>query len=413
MKIKDRKLCVLVLAGGKGKSMFPVKTNKTVLPFFGQPLLWYVMKILEQAGLQNFFAVANQENRKFFHDRFIPLVEQSLTQGMGQAILLAARAKADCRLLIVDGVKLVDPLALKVVVDQLLTAKSIFLTGRKVDNFFVGGYLDTCGRRVKKIIEKPPSGSFHPDLAKLVFDYFPFPQRIISAINEVSVKRDDQYERAINILAKKTQINWLSYDGPWQKIKFAPDILTVLSFLFNSFFQEGRGDGVEISPAATITGKVYLDEDAKIFPGAVVVGPAYIGKGVIIGNNALVRESTVEENSVVGFGSEVVRSYIGPNCKIHHSFVGDSILENAVNLSYGVCLTNLRIDGKPINFRMEEKKQIPTQRKKFGAVVGRNVFIGAQTTVMPGIAIGENAKIFPRSVVKTSVQANCRYKEGF
>ena len=81
-----------------------------------------------------------------------------------------------------------------------------------------------------------------------------------------------------------------------------------------------KARSANISQHALIEGNVYIDEDAHVDAYAVIKGPAYIGRGVRIGNHALVRQSCVEEGSVIGYGSEIARSYIGPNCMIHHNF---------------------------------------------------------------------------------------------
>ena len=57
---------------------------------------------------------------------------------------------------------------------------------------------------------------------------------------------------------------------------------------------------------------VFVGRDVRIFPGAHVAAPALLGHGVVIGNNALVRGSIVGPRAVVGFGSEVARSYLAP-----------------------------------------------------------------------------------------------------
>ena len=74
--------------------------------------------------------------------------------------------------------------------------------------------------------------------------------------------------------------------------------------------------------------------------GAAVVGPAYIGAGVIVGNNALVRNSMVLERSEVGFTTEVARSYVAERCAMHACRVLDSVFAPGVNFSAGCTTAN-------------------------------------------------------------------------
>ncbi|MDP4011652.1 MAG: hypothetical protein Q8P72_05510, partial [Candidatus Roizmanbacteria bacterium] len=131
-------------------------------------------------------------------------------------------------------------------------------------------------------------------------------------------------------------------------------------------------------------------------------GPAYIGRGVKIGNHALVRQSSIEEGSVVGFGSEVVRSYVGPGCMLHHNFVGDCVLESNVNPSWGTTFANWRLDNNDIRTKIEDE-EIDSGRKKIGAIVADGAFLGVNCSVMPGVTIGANAKIYPGKLVTSAV----------
>jgi bifunctional UDP-N-acetylglucosamine pyrophosphorylase/glucosamine-1-phosphate N-acetyltransferase len=108
----------------------------------------------------------------------------------------------------------------------------------------------------------------------------------------------------------------------------------------------------------------------------------------------------VEEGSTVGFGSEVARSYVGPGCNLHHTFVGDSVLEGKVNMSWGTVTANLRLDGKTIRISLPNGTVFDTLRNKLGACIATNAFLGVGVSTMPGTIIGPNANIAPHTIVK-------------
>lgn len=186
-------------------------------------------------------------------------------------------------------------------------------------------------------------------------------------------------------------MHWIEYDDYYQSLKTIYNVLDMTELFLKHHIQKRTASSAQISAEAKIIGDVQIDENAKINAFAVVKGPAYIGRNVVIGEHTLVRSSIIEENSTVGFGSEIARSYVGPKCNIHHAYVGDSVLENNVEMAYGSCTANLRFDHQPVK---------PTRRSKLGAFLARGAFIGVNASLMPGVYIEQNTKIYPNSVVK-------------
>ncbi|MCG2691823.1 hypothetical protein L6272_03270, partial [Microgenomates group bacterium] len=133
---------------------------------------------------------------------------------------------------------------------------------------------------------------------------------------------------------------------------------------------------------------------ARIFPGAHVIN-SYIGPKVIVGHNALVRDSIVESGSVVGYSTEITRSYIGPNNYFHSNYIGDSVIEGGSNCGAGAVLANLRFD----------KKEIIPGRIKLGAVMAQGSQLGVNVSVMPGVSLGAGAIVGSGLVLAKSLEA--------
>ena len=164
---------------------------------------------------------------------------------------------------------------------------------------------------------------------------------------------------------------------------------------------ESRIEG-EVSEKAIIEGKVVIGEGAKIMENAVIKGPAYIGKGAVIGTGALVRESSIEAGAVVGFSSEVARSIVSSNSKLHHNYVGDSVIGKEVYMGYGAVTANRRIDNKPV--RAMVKGKLVEAGRKFGCAIGRGTKVGVNAMIMPGVLIGRNVLVYPGALVKRNVE---------
>lgn len=139
-------------------------------------------------------------------------------------------------------------------------------------------------------------------------------------------------------------------------------------------------------------GNVFIAPNVKIFDSAKIVGPAYIGEGTIIGNGALVRDSVIAEKCVVGYCTEIARSYIGPQCWFHTNYVGDSVFEENISMGSGAITANLRLDETQIKTKVGDDL-IGSKRNKFGAIVGRGVRFGINAGIMPGVKIGKDSFI--------------------
>ena len=147
-----------------------------------------------------------------------------------------------------------------------------------------------------------------------------------------------------------------------------------------------------IAETAKVNGNVIIESGVKIFDNAVINGPVYIGKNCIIGNNALVRSSMLGDDCVVGFSSEVARSYLRSKVWLHMNYLGDSIIEDNVSFGSTAHTANFRLDEGTIKVNIKGEK-IDSGLTKLGAIIGSNVRVGTAVSIMPGIKIGRGSFI--------------------
>lgn len=134
---------------------------------------------------------------------------------------------------------------------------------------------------------------------------------------------------------------------------------------------------------------------------------AKIGKGTIIFNRDLVyiEECIIGENCKIHpFVTIQNRVKIGKLCKIeHYVFIASSVtIEDEVFIGQGVCFINDRYPRATIAGKLKRLKdysELPTLVKK-GASIGSN------STILPGITIGESAMVGAGSVVTKDVRPN-------
>ncbi len=394
---------VVILAGGSGKSFRPFVLNKTLIPFLGKPLLQHVIEAVEQSGFRDAIVVTNSENESWlstYQPFNITIQTKIQNEPLGMADgLMGIRNEIDSRpILIMNAVDYIDPIFYKRIYQKTLSSEA-FITGMKVEKNLPMGYLEIVSGRPRGIVEKPMKGAEPSEYINLVLHYFADPNELLSTISGTSSHNDDQYERALTTYMKSHDVDLMTYDSYWQKLKYSFDVLDMMELFLKHRSKKHRATTAYVSPHAFVEGDVFIDEYAHIDAYAVIKGPCYIGRSVRIGNHTLVRQSMIEEESVIGFGSEVARSYIGPKCQLHHNFIGDSVLESNVNPSWGTTMANLRLDKKEIRLKLPNGEFIETGKKKLGAMVAKGAFLGVNCSIMPGVSIGANTQLAPGSVV--------------
>src|SRR3989338_1596496 len=100
----------------------------------------------------------------------------------------------------------------------------------------------------------------------------------------------------------------------------------------------------------------------------------------------------IGNDCVIGFGSEITRSYIGNNSWLHRNFVGDSVLDENVSMGAGAVTANLKLNEQHVNTLINGKKT-GSGRNRLGAIIGSNVRIGINASIMPGTKIGKNSHV--------------------
>jgi bifunctional UDP-N-acetylglucosamine pyrophosphorylase/glucosamine-1-phosphate N-acetyltransferase len=391
---------VVLLAAGKSTRVWPL-SEKIFFEFLGKTVLEHQIITLLNSGLQDICVVGNEENLPRIQDicaslqgKFTFATQQDLSMGQRGGILAAAE-KIDHQkpVLVVCSNDIVDK---KAILDTLYQAKNtdseVYFVGKKVDKYFPGGYLSVNGdNQITGIVEKPKPGTEPSDLVTLLIHLYQKPSALFEKLN--AWPSDDGYEEVLQQLFDDgVTAEAVPYNGFWQAIKYPWHLLDVGQYMISNISTQSIHPTAKISKTAIIKGNVIIEEGVKIFDYAVIVGPAFIGRDSVVANHALVRESHISAQCVVGQGTEIARSVLQSKCWTHRNYVGDSIFDRNVSLGSGTVTGNFRLDEGEIS-SMVKKEKVSTQRNKFGAAIGRNVRFGINSSIMPGVKIGSGSFI--------------------
>lgn len=400
---------VILLAAGQSTRLDPIG-DKNLLEFAGKTLIEHRVAALKKAKMRDIVVVGGKHNLEKLEEvlkgfKNILVIEQKkLEDGMAGGVLAGAQAVSHKNVMVMSTNDVFEDSLLEKVVAIAKASEDGVIVGKRVSSYFPGGYLSVDKKGfITDVVEKPGEGNEPSDMVNIVVHVHNNFPAFLKHLSAAKGKADSRYERAMDQYIKKgkAKIKAFKYTGYWQPIKFPWHVLWVMEhFLLN---QEPKIDKTaEISKSAVIEGNVVIGKKVRVLHNVVIRGPAYVGEGSIIANNALVRGSMVGNNCVVGYTTEVARSYLNNDVWTHSNYIGDSVVDSNVSFGAGTVIGNLRFDEEAVAVMIKGKKE-STGTNKFGAVVGSGARFGINVSTNPGRKIGRNVFVGGNVLVDSDI----------
>lgn len=395
----------LLLLAGQSTRFWPL-TEKPLFPIAGKVLLQHIVDRLKEAGCDDIVFIGSKNNldeaRRIFPES-VMVEQEKLEQGMRGALLSALPAIGTEAVLIVGANDVINPEAYQMTVDAGKHADGAILA-QKVERYFPGGYLSVEGDRVTGIVEKPGEGNEPSDLVNIVCHYHANGATLLKALQDIDEATDDGYgyEKALASLFTSHTYKAVPYDSTWQAVKYPWHLLHLLPILLEALDGQSVHSSASIHSSVVMEGPVLICEGVRIMPNACIVGPVFIGKNTIIGNNALVRGSSIGEHCVVGYNTEVKNSLLCNHVWTHSTYLGDSVIGENVSFGAGSVTGNLRLDEGEIHSEHRDDK-LPTGLSKMGTIIGRNSRIGIHVGINPGVKIGQGTFVSSGTLVDRDI----------
>ena len=134
-------------------------------------------------------------------------------------------------------------------------------------------------------------------------------------------------------------------------------------------------------------GPVIIEEGASVGANSVLTGPCAIGKFTTVAPLTYIREGT-SIGMMCKVAGEIANSIIqGWSNKAHYGYLGHSYLGEWVNLGAGTTTSNLKNTYGPIKMHIG-KKEIVTDRRLLGSMIGDHSKTAISTRLMSGSYIG-------------------------
>ncbi len=169
------------------------------------------------------------------------------------------------------------------------------------------------------------------------------------------------------------------------------------------------GDGTAIKPGVVIDateGPIVLDENVTIMSNAVIIGPAYIGKGSTIKICAKIYKGT-SIGPMCKVGGEVEDTiFQGYSNKQHDGFLGHSYLGEWVNLGADTNNSDLKNNYKTVSvYFYPQEKEIDSQNQFVGAFIGDHSKTGINSTINTGTVIGVGCNLFGLGMIAKHISS--------
>ena len=412
----------VVLAAGEGTRLRPLTNTrpKHLIPVGGKPILEHVLLTLKEAGIREICLIvgykAEMIKNKFSDGSSLGLKIEYAIQpkllGTADAIK-TAQPYVEENFLVVYGDLLFTPEAItSILKTHKQNRPSVTMAVTPVTNPERYGVVKLEDGWVIDLIEKPPKEEAPSNLVNA--GIYAFSEEIFEKIERTKPSPRGELEitdslkllmtEGRKVLAEKIPPEeWIDTGYPW-------NLLEANEWVLKRAESSIKGD---VEAGAVLTGKVIVEEEARIRAGAYIEGPVYIGRNADVGPNCYVRPYTSIGNRVrIGNACEIKNSIIMDGTHIAHlSYVGDSIIGENCNFGAGTTIANLRFDRKTIKMKIKEEK-VDSGRRKFGVVFGDNVSTGIGARFMPGVKVGNDCWIDAGAVVKDDVPPKIFVKLG-
>jgi bifunctional UDP-N-acetylglucosamine pyrophosphorylase/glucosamine-1-phosphate N-acetyltransferase len=431
-------LAAIALCAGKGTRMKSEKA-KLLHPLLGHPLCWYPIRRLLELGVSRIVAVLGYQAaevraalEKGFPEQQTRFAVQTEQKGSADAARSAHSQLRDYSgpILIVNGdLPLLRVASLRALVDAYRKSKAALAIGTTILPDPTGyGRVLRSGQRILRVVEEadstPKQKKIRECNAGIYLVDSTFLWDALEKIRPDNAQRELYLPDLVELAAHKKQIS--SHPIAAEEAAGVNDraelaaCAKVLQLRINSGWMKAGVSFLDPDTAYIAEG-IEIGADSEIGPSVSVFGQSRIGRGVSLGQGAVVinseigdgteiRPYTVMEGAKIGrecilgpfsrlrpgshlepqvrLGNfvETKKAHIGKGSKANHlSYLGDAEIGSGVNIGAGTITCNY--DGS----------------HKYQTVLGDGVFVGSDTQFIAPVRVGDGAYIGAGTTVTEDV----------
>lgn len=386
-----RQLHAIILAAGEGTRM-KSELPKVLHPICGRPMIAYALDLAAFAGVKQPIVVlgAGAELVKPRLPKEVKAVLQAKRLGTGDAVASARKAlgttAGDLLILYADTPLLRRTTVQKLVESHFKTGASCtLLTAHLADPSGYGRIQRNETGQIIGIVEEAEANAAQRaireiNVGPLVCKLQPLLEAL-AVIKPSSSKKElyltDIVEHVAKLEGAKIQATKIEEVSEALGINSRTELARAIGVIRQRIVDAHLHNGVTIEdPHSTfIDHGVTIGTDTTVRPYTVIETGVAIGRRCTIGPFARLRSGVaVGDDSRIGNFAELVRTKVGARCRINHvSYLGDTVIEEDVNIGAGTVTANY--DGKD----------------KHLTQIGKGAFIGSDTVLIAPVKVGAGA----------------------
>lgn len=368
------------MAGGQGSRLRPLTCDlpKPMVPIVNYPVMEYIIELLKGQGITD-IAVTSFYLPQIIEDYFgngekwgVNLHYFIEEEPLGTA---GSVHNADQFLnetfIVISGDAITDfDLQKAAEFHRKKEADATLVLARENIPLDYGVVMTDDAGQVVRFLEKPNWGQVFSDtintgiyiLEPTIFDLF-----------DKGKKFDFSKDLFPMMLEKKMNLYGIALDGYWNDIGS-------LEEYHHTQFDLLRGDiSLQVKACCSIDDHIWLEDGAELDENVEIAGSVYIGEGSEVEAGVLLEDCVIGRNCRISANTSIKNSIIWDN----------NYIESNVEIRGAVIANNVTIKYSAAVFDM--------------AVLGRNVIIGRESRLKPGIKIWPEKEIGDRTVVDTSI----------
>ena len=419
----DNNTVAVILCAGKGSRMNS-NCPKVLHKISGKPMLAYIMDAHRDAGIKKTILVCSHENISLIQssmDKYenVDYVIQEEQNGTADALKTAINKTTFKNLskifVLLGDSPLITSLDIKNLSDVSNNCSILIGSFETNDPFGYGRVVRDKEFNVLEIVEESEANK-EQKLINICFSgaLVLGSEKALSLLNDIdnNNKKGEYYLTDIIKISNDNNLNVrdkiLNYDNV-RGVNNITQLVAAEIIMNNRIIEKFIEDGVNISLPDTS----FIHPDTVFGKNVTIEPNVHIGEGVIIGNDVTIRSfsyiegAKIENNVIIGpfarirpktiladdvrVGNfvELKNSNISKGVKINHlSYIGDSSIGDNSNIGAGTITCNF--DGV----------------EKYKTKIGRNSFIGSNSSLIAPLEIEDNSYIASGSVINKNVPAD-------
>jgi len=431
--------CAIILAASEDDRIRTADT-KVMLAAAGKPVVSWVKKALDQAGIHDQMYIVSYRQEKVREElgESVAFALQEIPLGTGHAVTQAEPflyERKGATVVMAGDTPLVRAETLSGLIRSFEQGSwgALVLTAEVEDPAGYGRIVRNDAGDLIAIVEELESDAKTKKISEVNSGIYCFDTELLyQAMNRIEEREEQDSGRfpltdVIDILSRQgVRVGTLSIDPvDFFKIRSRRDLSIASRELNNRVLERIMNDGVTIlDPQTTwVDDDVVIGEDTIILPGCRIHNSCVIGKNCTIGPNTNLsftyigdhstltqseaRQASIDKNCQIGpwanltDGAEIAENcVIGSNVDINNSRLGaDCLIHNQVSLNQAELGEGVTV-GSQVSFAYNEG-DLDNR-----IIVGNHCFIGSQSCLIAPVTLENNSYVAAGTVVTRDVPKN-------